>query len=365
MRLHMLRLLAPPLRPTASLLRGTVHLRRASTSLFNLNTSAFSTMTKAISFDEKGRFKRQQSIFRDTIEDSPSAKYPAEKGRYHLYVSHACPWAHRVMMLRAMKGLEDVISVSVTHYLLDMDDEGKVRDGWLFQEPYVDDLFGSKYIREIYHRAAPEYKLRYTVPLLFDKVTNTIVNNESSEILRILNSSFNRFSSRPDLNLCPPEFCQEIEEVNSRVYDNVNNGVYKCGFAGSDEAYEEAFHNLFSTLDWLEERLSKQRYLAGDTLTEADIRLFTTLLRFDPVYYVHFKTNGKMIRDYPNLWEYTKEIYQLPGVKATVDIDYIKKHYYISHPHINKTRRVPVGPIGYEDQLNVPHIRDSQVSVSK
>lgn len=292
----------------------------------------------------KGEFVRQESRFRNWI--TPDGEFPAEKGRYHLYVSYACPWAHRTLITRAIKCLEDYIPVSVV-------DPYMGENGWEFG-PDGDPLYGSKFAHEIYTRAAPDYTGRVTVPILWDKKTETIVSNESAEIIRMLNSAFNHLTGN-ELDLCPEELRDEIEEVNMLVYDNVNNGVYKAGFATSQEAYEEAYGNLFAALDKLEERLSNQRYLIGERPTEADIRLFTTLLRFDSVYHGHFKCNKQRLADYPNLWAYTREIYNWAGVKETIYMDHIKDHYYGSHKTINPTGVVPLGP---ELDFDEPHGRE-------
>ncbi|MEM7136339.1 MAG: glutathione S-transferase family protein [Myxococcota bacterium] len=302
-----------------------------------------------------GKFVRADAKFRNWItpdgENAPSGKaYPAEAGRYHLYVSYACPWAHRTLIFRKLKGLEDMISVSVVN--LFMGDQG-----WTFQDgPGVvgDPIGNAEFLHEVYTAAEPTFTGRVTVPVLWDKKTGTIVSNESSEIIRMFNSAFDHLGATPG-DFYPEAHRAEIDEINERVYHTVNNGVYKSGFATSQEAYEDAFTKLFDTLDWIEERLGSHRYLLGDTITEADWRLFTTLLRFDPVYYGHFKANKQRLVDYPNLWAYTRELYQVPGVVETVHMDHIKGHYYGSHETINPTRIVPLGPtIDYE----APHGRD-------
>ena len=290
---------------------------------------------------------RPDSEFRSWITADGSSGFKAESGRYHLYVSHACPWAHRTMILRSLKGLEKVISVTVVEYFLPA-------DGWTFaEEPHEDGrgpdpVLGAKNMREVYLRSNGGYQGRITVPVLFDKVTKTIVNNESPEIIRMLNSEFNEFGeteAQRSLDLYPAELRDQVEDVNSWVYPNINNGVYRCGFATTQEAYDEAFDGLFAHLEKAEAILSTSRYLTGSRLTLADIRLFTTLLRFDAVYYVHFKTNLKRIADYPNLQNFAKEIYQLPGVEKTVNFFHIKQHYYGSHKKINAYGIVPKGPI--------------------
>ncbi|HKJ95097.1 MAG TPA: glutathione S-transferase family protein, partial [Gammaproteobacteria bacterium] len=298
-----------------------------------------------------GRFVRPDSAFRDRISADPEARFPAEAGRYHLYVSLACPWAHRTLIMRRLKGLEDVIGVSVVHPYMG-------ENGWQFADypgSTGDDLYGLDYLYQLYARAKPDYTGRVTVPTLWDRKTETIVNNESAEILRMLNSEFDAFA-KPAPDFYPPDLRADIDAINALVYDRVNNGVYKTGFATSQDAYEEAVGRLFSALDHLEARLSEQRYLAGDRLTEADWRLFTTLVRFDPVYVGHFKCNLRRLVDYPHLWAYTRELYQMPGVSKTVSLDHIKRHYYTSHPTINPTRIIPMGP---EIDFDEPHCRGS------
>ena len=295
---------------------------------------------------EQGEFVREVSEFRSwvTVDGSagPSggAGFKAEAGRYHLYVSHACPWAHRTMIVRALKGLEEVISVSVVHPLMP-------EESWVFGEypgATEDHINHAHYMSENYMKANPNFNGLVTVPVLWDKKQQTIVNNESSEIIRMLTSAFNEFAKDKELDLYPKALQEQIDLVNKPIYDNVNNGVYRCGFATSQAAYERAYDRLFLTLDELEERLAKQRYLLGSQITEADWRLFTTLVRFDAVYYSHFKTNKKRLMDYENLWAYTRELYQIPGVAETVNMDHIKYHYFASHKSINPTGIVPKGP---------------------
>ncbi len=293
-----------------------------------------------------GNFIRTNAQFRDwiTADGSPGPGggegFPAESGRYHLYVSLACPWAHRTLILRALKGLEDVIGVSIVNpYMGD--------HGWTFDEsPGVvsDPVGGARYLYEVYLRAAPDYSGRVTVPILWDLQRDTIVSNESAEIIRMLNSSFDRFGAAEG-DYSPAPLLRQIDEINARVYDAVNNGVYKAGFATSQRVYENAVTVLFNCLDELEDRLARQRYLVGDRITEADWRVFTTLLRFDPVYHGHFKCNLRRLVDYPNLWDFTRELYQWPGVAATVNMRHIKEHYYRSHPTINPNGIVPAGPL--------------------
>jgi putative glutathione S-transferase len=294
-----------------------------------------------------GAFERSVSQFRNWITPDGSAGpsgdsgFSAESGRYHLYVSLACPWAHRTLIFRQLKDLADHISVSVVHP--DMLDRG-----WTFETDEHgatgDTLFDHDYAYEIYTRADPSYSGRVTVPILWDKQRNTIVSNESSEIIRMFNSAFDDLTGNRD-DYWPEELREPIEAVNARIYDTLNNGVYRCGFATTQEAYDAAVAPLFDTLDWLEDLLSEHRYLLGTQITEADWRLFTTLLRFDPVYHLHFKCNRKRLIDYPNLWAYTRELYQWPGVKETIGMHHIVRHYHYSHDTINPSRILPINPL--------------------
>ncbi len=304
-----------------------------------------------------GRFQRQDSAFRNWVTadgsagPSGEAGFMAEPGRYHLYVSLACPWAHRTLIFRKLKGLEEIIPVSVVHW--HMGDEG-----WTFEKgPGVvpDSVNGAAKLHEIYTKAKPDYTGRVTVPVLWDKQRETIVSNESAEIIRMFNFAFDKLTGAT-ADFYPDHLRKEIDTVNDAVYDKVNNGVYKCGFATEQKPYEEAFDALFATLDDLEERLARQRYLLGDRLTEADWRLFTTLLRFDPVYHGHFKCNLRRLVDYPNLWNYTRDLYQVPGVAGTVNLHHIKHHYYESHPTVNPSGIVPKGPA---IDFAAPHNRES------
>ena len=292
-----------------------------------------------------GRFVRTQTQFRNWITADGSAGptgqagYKAEANRYHLYVSLACPWASRTLMIRALKGLEDMISISVVHPLM-------LEHGWTFEEGegvIGDPIFQVRYLHQVYTAVEPDYTGRVTVPVLFDKKTKTIVNNESSEIIRMLNTAFDGLGAKPG-NYVPDQWLEEIDVVNDFVYHRINNGVYKAGFATKQEVYEEEVTTLFAALDQMEERLAGQDYLVGNRLTEADIRLFTTLVRFDAVYFGHFKCNLKPLTAYPNLWAYTKRIYQLPGMAQTVNFDHIKRHYYGSHKTINPPGVIPMGP---------------------
>ena len=279
---------------------------------------------------------------------SGSGGFKAEAGRYHLYVSYACPWAHRTLIFRAIKGLEDMISLSVVHWFMG-------ESGWTFKETeHPDTVNQAQFMHQVYTAAKRDYTGRVTVPALWDKRQGTIVSNESSEIIRMFNSAFDGVGAAPG-DYYPEALRQEIDPVNERVYHTVNNGVYRSGFATTQAAYEEAVGPLFESLDWLEDRLSGQRYLAGNAITEADWRLVTTLFRFDPVYVGHFKCNLKRIADYPNLSAYTRDLYQQPGIAETVRLDHIKAHYYGSHESINPTRIVPRGP---EIDYGAPHDRD-------
>jgi putative glutathione S-transferase len=291
-----------------------------------------------------GRFKRQKSSFRNWVtdadkNDNADQEFVAEADRYHLYVSFACPWAHRTIIFRRLKQLEDLVSMSVVHWYMG-------EDGWTFADcegAIPDHVNGADYLYQVYQAADPEYTGRATVPILWDKKRNTIVNNESADIIRMFNSAFDGVGAAKG-DYYPVSLSGEIDSINEYVYENVNNGVYKAGFATTQEAYEEAAEALFDALDKLDTRLGKRRYLTGDRITEADWRLFTTLLRFDPVYFGHFKCNRQRIVDYANLWPYLRDLYQQPGIAETVHMDHIKSHYYTSHPGINPTGIVPVGP---------------------
>ena len=298
-----------------------------------------------------GRFQRQASAFRDWVTSDGSSAYPAAAGRYHLYVSLACPWAHRTVILRELKGLQDAIGMSIVD---------PVRDerGWAFTGAAgttLDEINGWTYLSQGYVATDPGFDARVTVPVLWDKVSGRIVNNESADIIVMLNGAFDEFAARPDLDLYPEALRPQIDAINEKVYENVNNGVYRSGFASSQEAYEEAVFPLFATLDELDERLATRRWLVGDRQTLADWRLFTTLVRFDPVYVGHFKCNLRRIVDYPNLSGYLRDLYATPGVAETVDIDQIKRHYYLTHAGINPSAIVPAGPVL---DLRAPHGRE-------
>ena len=303
-----------------------------------------------------GAFQRDNARFRNwvTADGTPGPSgeggFAAESGRYHLYVSYACPWAHRTLIFRTLKGLEDHISVSAVH-------PDMLENGWEFRTDFDgatgDTLHGARFMHEVYTRAVPDASGRVTVPVLWDKQRQTIVSNESAEIIRMFNSAFDGLTGNTD-DYWPEPLRERIEALNSRIYDTLNNGVYKAGFATSQSAYDAAIGPLFETLDWLEGHLAQNRYLAGDTLTEADWRLFTTLVRFDSVYHLHFKCNRKRIVDYPNLWAYTRALYQHPGVAATVRMDHIVRHYHYSHATINPHRIIPINPVL---EFDAPHGR--------
>jgi len=298
---------------------------------------------------EGGKFVRKDSQFRSWVLDDPYADYPAVRDRYHLYVSLACPWAHRTLIVRKLKALESVVSVSIVDPMMGS-------EGWVFSENdgcIPDMANGFTHAHQIYTTSDSTYTGRVTVPILWDKLNRCIVNNESSEIVRIFNRSFGNFDDF-NVDLYPEDLEDEIDRLNDRIYPNVNNGVYKAGFATSQEAYEDAVEGLFDTLHYLEGLLDTRRYLTGDTITEADWRLFPTLVRFDPVYVGHFKCNIQRIADFKNLSGYLKDLYQQPGIAETCNFDHIKRHYYGSHPTINPSGVVPKGPIM---DLDSPHGR--------
>jgi putative glutathione S-transferase len=295
-----------------------------------------------------GEFRRQDSRFRSWVTadgaagPSGSEGFKAEPGRYHLYVSLACPWAHRTLIFRQLKDLQDLIGVTVVEPLM-------LANGWELK----DDQYGLEYLYQLYLKADGGYEGRVTVPVLWDKREQTIVSNESAEIIRMFNTAFNGLTGN-DKDYYPAALRGEIDAINERVYDSINNGVYRSGFATTQEAYEAAYYKLFDALDWVEQLLTRQRYLAGDALTEADWRLFTTLIRFDAVYHGHFKTNRQRIADYPAMSNYLRELYQQPGVAETVNFAHIKQHYYGSHHTINPTQVVPLGP---QQDFTLPHDR--------
>ncbi len=309
------------------------------------------TRTAYKATDDSGAFQRQKTSFRDRVSANPDAEFPAEPDRYHLYVSKACPWAHRTLITRTLKGLEDIISVDVV-------DPIRIVDGWRFK-PEKDDctpdtVNGTDYLRDVYTAADDSFTGRVTVPVLWDKERETIVNNESAEIMRMLDTAFHDLGNR-DVNLYPDGYRDEVDRVIDEIYGPMNNGVYRAGFARSQDAHEQAITELFDALDHWDDVLADQRYLAGDVLTEADIAMFTTLVRFDEVYHTHFKCNVARITDYETLWAYLRELYQLPGVAETVNMDHIKQHYYVTHDDVNPTGLVPVGP---DPDFEAPHDRD-------
>ncbi|RLM59698.1 glutathione S-transferase family protein [Halobellus sp. Atlit-31R] len=295
--------------------------------------------------NERGEFDRQETTFRDWIRDDPDAEYPAESGRYHVYISRACPWAHRVAMTRRLLGLEDDISLSIVEPV-------RYEDGWEFSAEFPDPLYDEAYLRHLYTRAEADYTGRVTVPVLWDRERETIVNNESREIMRMLGTEF---ADADGVDLWPAGYRDEVDRVIDEVYEPINNGVYRAGFADTQDAYDAAVAEVFDALDRWEAVLDEQRFLAGDVFTEADLAMFVTLVRFDHVYHTHFKCNRRPIHEYPNLWNYTKEIYQLPGVAETVNLDHITRHYYVSHDEVNPKRLVPTGP---DIDFTEPHDRD-------
>jgi putative glutathione S-transferase len=292
------------------------------------------------STNDDGEFERQETVFRDWIRDDPDARFRPEAGRYHLYVSYACPWAHRALLVRALKGLENAISVDVV-------DPYREDDGWQFTPEKdgctPDTVNGSDYLREVYQRAEDDVTCRVTVPVLWDKKEETIVNSESEEILRMLDTAMHEIADR-DVDLYPEGYREEIDRIIDGIYEPINNGVYRAGFAKSQAAYDRAIEELFSALDHWDSVLADQRYLAGDRLTEADICLFTTLVRFDQVYHTHFMCNKQFIHQYDNLWPYLRDLYGTPGVAGTVNMDHIKEHYYTTHPDVTPTRIIAAGP---------------------
>ena len=297
--------------------------------------------------DEEGAFVRQKSAFRDRVTADGSSGFPAVAGRYHLYVSLACPWAHRTIIVRELKGLTDAIGMTIVD---------PVRDerGWRFLPGEPDPVNGFGYLAEAYAATDADFDARVTVPVLWDTLTGRIVNNESADLVEMLNSEFDAVATRPELDFYPDELRGDIDELNAWIYDRINDGVYKSGFANSQAAYEDAVIPLFEALDTLEERLAERRFLFGSAQTLADWRLFTTLVRFDAVYVGHFKCNLRRIADYPSLSGYLRDLFQTPGVAGTVDFDHIKRHYYVTHGDINPTRIVPVGPV---QDLTTPHGR--------
>lgn len=305
----------------------------------------------------RGEFVRQKSAFRGWVTADGSSGFPAEPGRYHLYVSYACPWAHRTIIFRKLKGLENVVGMTVVDPIRD-------ERGWAFSDDVggPDPINGFRFLAEAYHATDPGFDGRVTVPVLWDTKSRRIVNNESSEIIRMLNSEFNEWATADGGDFYPEAIREEIDAVNAEVYESVNNGVYRCGFAATQEAYDGAYEQLFAALDQLESRLADRRFLMGNAQSEADWRLFTTLVRFDPVYVCHFKCNERRLVDYPNLWAYTRDLYQTPGVAETVNFDHIKRHYYVTHRKINPTGVVPRGPVL---DFAEPHDRVAAVAIRR
>ena len=300
---------------------------------------------------DDGEFIRHQTSFRKQVRVDGSTEFKPEAGRYHLYVSYACPWAHRTLITRKLKGLENIISFDVVNPLLP-------RTGWSFETSFPgstgDRVNGFPILRDVYLTSNSQFNGAVTVPVLWDRESSRIVNNESAEIIRMLNSEFQEFATNPGIDLYPESKRGQIDELNDWIYPNINNGVYRCGFAKTQQAYSKAFSTLFDSLVRLEKTLARSRFLTGNDLTEADVRLFTTLVRFDSVYVTHFKTNLRRIVDYPNIWGFTRDVYQLPGVAETVNMAHIKSHYFESHTHINPFGIVPDGPLL---NFNDPHGR--------
>lgn len=309
------------------------------------------TAAKLADRSESDSFEREESQFRDRIRDEPDARFQPEPGRYHLYVSYACPWAHRTLVTRALMGLEEVVSVDVV-------DPHRVDQGWEFDAERdgcaPDSIHGADYLREVYTAADSEYTGRVTVPVLWDRVEETVVNNESEEIIKMFATAFQDLGTR-DVALYPPDDQGPIDDLIDDIYPAINNGVYKAGFAGSQGAYDEAVTTLFAALDRYDQHLADNRYLLGEDLSLADVCMFTTLYRFDEVYHTHFKCNRREITDYDNLWPYLRELYQLPGVAATCHMDHVKEHYYRSHTDLNPKGLIPLGP---DPDFDAPHGRD-------
>jgi glutathionyl-hydroquinone reductase len=307
-------------------------------------TGAFSSDTEV----SEGRFQRQKSRFTDWVTADGSSGYRAEPGRYHLYVGRACPWSQRAMIVRHLKGLEDAIGISFVNPYRD-------ERGWAFEgDGFADDLHGWDFLSEAYRASDPGFDGRVSVPVLWDRETGRIVNNDSADVVRMLNSAWDEWGDA-SVDLYPEPLRAEIDAINAWVYDDLNNGVYKAGFARTQEAYDEAFDGVFSALSRLEEILGRRRYLTGDAITEADWRAWVTLLRFDPVYSTHFRLNGRRVMDQPNLWGFTRELYQLPGIAETTAIDEIKTHYYTTHDELNPKHIIPRGPLDWD--LTAPHGR--------
>ena len=313
------------------------------------NTPTGNTWEREV--EDDGEFVRRPTSFRSQIQRDGSTEFLPEAGRYHLYVSLACPWAHRTLIVRELKGLQDAISVDVVDPFL-------ASAGWTFEQNVPgatgDRVRGFRLLREVYSGTGPNFEGVVTVPVLWDRKTEAIVNNESAEIIRMFNAEFQDVAAHPEVDLYPGPLRAEIDALNDWIYPEINNGVYRCGFARKQQAYSRAVQTLFAALDRVEEILGGSRYLCGDRLTEADVRLFTTLVRFDPVYVTHFKCNLRRLVDFPNLWGYARDIYQLPGIAGTVNLEHIKRHYFESHRHINPSGIVPDGP---ELDFEAPHDR--------
>ncbi len=313
------------------------------------NTPTGNTWEREV--DDDGEFVRKPTTFRSRIRADGSSEFRPGAGRYHLYVSYACPWAHRTLIFRTLKGLGDVITFDVVDPFLPS-------AGWTFEKTVSgatgDSVHGFNLLRDVYAHTCPDFEGVITVPVLYDRKKEAIVNNESADIIRMFNSEFDAVAGRPGLDLYPTDLRDRIDGLNDWIYPEINNGVYRSGFARKQRAYGKAVRTLFAALDRAEDVLARTRFLCGDRLTEADIRLFTTLVRFDAVYYTHFKCNIRRIVDYPNLWGFTRDIYQLPGVAETVNMEHIKRHYFESHRHINPFGIVPEGPML---DLEAPHGR--------
>jgi putative glutathione S-transferase len=301
--------------------------------------------------DDSGAFQREETTFRNRVADDPDARFTPEPDRYHLYVSYACPWAHRTLLARSLKGLRDVVSVDVV-------DPFREEGGWQFTPDKegctADSITDADYLRELYVRADPDVTCRVSVPVLWDREAETIVNNESREILRMLDVAFDDLATK-DVDLYPEGYRSDVDRIIDEIYEPINNGVYRAGFAGTQSAYDEAIEELFAALAQWDSVLADQRYLAGDRLTEADVCMFTTLIRFDHVYHTHFMCNRRMIHEYDHLWPYLRDLYQTPGVAGTVHLDHIMEHYYTTHPDVNPKRIVPAGP---DLDFDAPHDRD-------
>jgi glutathionyl-hydroquinone reductase len=326
------------------LTEGASHFPGAG-SMLCMQRSAGSSVARELA---DGRFVRQQSRFTDWVTADGSSGHRAEPGRYHLYVARACPWSQRTLIVRHLKGLEDVIGVSFA-------DPYRDERGWAFSgDGFVDELHGWDFLAEAYKASDPSFDGRLTVPVLWDRETGTIVNNDSAHVVRMLNSAWDEWGDA-SVDLYPQELRAEIDALNEWVYEDLNNGVYEAGFAQSQEAYDEAFAGVFDALSRLEAILAERRYLTGDRLTEADWRAWVTLLRFDIVYHTHFRLNGRRVMDHPNLWGYTRELYQLPGIAQTTSVDEIRTHYYTTHDELNPKRLIPRGPLDWD--LTAPHGR--------